>query len=266
MELRSGGLDIFYIDESERHPLSFVSSVRVPMIRYREGGWHFVWQEYLAKAVTWRKALSESHDIRFRAELHGSEILAHRGLLKKGRRNLRPDEAVALYEDALATLNFLPPGSVMTAFADGGSELMGHKGIKAAMLGLFQRIRRQCGSNTNGLIIFDDGHPEYIAHYRRATKFLPTGSMHGGWAGSSTANLPLDMFPKDANLKASNLSLFLQVADLVVNSARLKVEKERGTLTQKRVGRGHGAIYDSLHTETKNLAATNKRPDKIIPV
>jgi hypothetical protein len=266
MELRDGGLDIYYIDESERHPLSLVASVRVPFLRQVDGVWKFVWQDYLEKAVVWRRNLSNQHNIRMRPELHGYEILAHRGLLLNGKRNLRPDQATAMYRTALETTDFLPPSSIMTAYANGDSELMGHKGIKAAMLGLFQRIRRQCGESTNALILFDDGHPEYVSHYRKATKFLPTGSMHGGWQGQATANLPLDMFPKDANLKSSKQSLFLQIADLVVYSARVKLEREAGTLKQKRVDRGHADLYDHLHSATKNHASTNKRADKIIPV
>lgn len=266
MELRSGGIDLFYIDESERFPLSLVTAVRVPFLREIEGVWTFVWQDYLDKATLWRKALSANHHIRSRVELHGYEILAHQGLLLNGRRNLRPDEAFALYADALKTIDFLPKGSIITAFATDKTELMGHKGIKAAMVGLFQRIRRQCGKQVNGVMLFDDGHPEYVSWFRQATKYLPTGSMHGGWGSGTTANLPLDMFPKDANLKASKLSPFLQIADLIVYSARLKLESETGALAEKRKKRGHDQLYDCVPSITINQAATGKRADRIVPV
>jgi len=266
MQLRNSGIDLFYIDESERFPLSLVTAVRVPFLRQVEGIWTFVWSDYLDRATKWRRTLSENHNIRSRAELHGYEILSHQGLLLKGRRNLRPDEAFALYADALKTIDFLPEGSVITAFATDQSELMGHKGVKAAMIGLFQRIRRQCGAHVNGIMLFDDGHPEYVSWFRQATKYLPTGSMHGGWGAGATANLPLDMFPKDANLKASKLSPFLQIADLIVYSARLKLESERGVLTEKRKKRGHDQLYDCIPSITINQAATGKRGDRIVPV
>ena len=266
MKLRDGGIDLFYIDESERSPLSVVAAVRVPFLRQVEGVWTFVWQDYLDKALAWRKALSVNHMIRSRVELHGYEILAHRGLLLKTYQNLRPDEAYNLYADALGTLDFLPRNSIITAFATDKSELMGHKGIKAALFGLFQRIRSQCGQRANGLIIFDDGHPEYISHFRQATKYMPTGSMHGGWNGKATTNLPLDMFPKDANLKSSKLSIFIQIADLIVYSARLKLEAERGTLAGKRLRWGHGKLYDTLAHDVINQSATKKRKDWIVPV
>jgi hypothetical protein len=137
------------------------------------------------------------------------------------------------------------------------------------MLGLFQRIRKQCNAednNVNGLILFDDGHPEYVSFFRRVTKWLPTGSMYGGWDSGTTANFALDMFPMDGNVKASRFSLFLQIADLVVYSARLKLMHERGLLKAKRVQRGHGGLYDSLNAATINKAATNKRNDGIIPI
>ena len=266
MLLRPGGIDVFYVDESERFPLSVVTAVRVPFLRQVEGVWTFVWRDYLEHATAWRKALTANHNIRSRAELHGYEILAHRGLLVKGGKNLRPDEAVALYSEALKSIDFLPDSSIITTYATNKTELMGHKGIKAAMFGLFQRIRRMCGNDLNGIMLFDDGHPDYVSHFRAATRYMPTGSMLGGWDGKATTNLPLDMFPKDANLKASKLSLFLQIADLIVYSARLKLEAENGTIQEKRKKRGHAELYDALSPTKVNLAATGKRKDGLVPV
>ena len=94
MELRTGGLDIFYIDETEKHPLSLVTSVRVPFLRQVDGVWHFVWEDYLAKAVEWRRRISSELGIKYRKELHANKLLAHDGLYKKPNNNLRPDEAL----------------------------------------------------------------------------------------------------------------------------------------------------------------------------
>lgn len=265
MKLRDGGLDIFYIDETDKHPLSVVTSVRIPFLRLMEGEWTFVWEDYLAKAVAWRRRISAELGIKYRKELHCNEMLAHQGLYKKPNNNLRPDEALHVVATALGWLDFLPDSSVMTAFATDQTVLMGERRVKAAMIALFQRIRRQCGQDTNGLIIFDDGRPEYISLYRKATKYLPTGSQIGGWGGAATANFPLDMFPKDANVKASKQSLFLQMADLIVTAARLKLEGELGHLTAKRTAWGHATIYDSIPPAIINQAATKKRADRIIP-
>lgn len=267
MLLRPGGIDLFYIDESVRDPLFVATAVRIPFLRNVNGAWRFVWADYLEQAVAWRRHLSAAHKIRARAELHGTKILGHQGLYVKGGRNLRPDEAVALYREALDSVGFIPPASIITTFATDQTVLMGHKGIKAALFGLFQRIRRQCGEGVNGMLFFDDGHPEYIGYYRQATRWLPTGSRHGGWGGGkATANLALDMFPKDANVKASAQSLFLQIADLVAYSASLKLQNEAGSLNAKRVKRGHGDVYDALRQEQINLRATNKRRDGLVPI
>jgi hypothetical protein len=265
MKLRDGGLDIFYIDETEKNPLSVVTSVRVPFLRRVEGEWTFVWADYLAKAIEWRRAISAETGIKYHKELHANELLAHRGLYKKPNNNLRPDEALAVCTMALSTISFLEPASIMTAYATDQTAFMGERRIKAALLGLFQRIRRQCGQERNGLVIFDDGRPEYVTLYRRATRWLPTGSALGGWPGSSL-NLAMDMFPKDANVKSSKQSLFLQIADLVVTAARLKLEYEREILQAKRIGWLHHTIYDALPPETINLAATGKRADGIVPM
>ena len=96
MELLPGGIDAFYVDESERHPLSVTTVVRVPFLRYEEEKWRFVWPSYQGHATAWRRNLSAKHDIRFRDELHGYKILKHQGLYHRTRRNLSPLEAIAL--------------------------------------------------------------------------------------------------------------------------------------------------------------------------
>lgn len=268
MDLSPNGIDIFYIDESERHPLAVASVVRIPFLRPKEGGWEFVWENYLAAAISWRRTLSIAHSIRFREELHGYKILRHQGLYLKTWRNLSPIQATALYKDALATLTWLPDGAIMSAFATDTSQLMGHKGIAACLLGLFQRIRNDCNyRKVNGLMFFDEGHTSYILLYRMAQKYLPTGSSFGGWQGGKrTKNLPLSMFPKDANTKISDLSYFMQVADLVSYAVRLKIEQERGQLAAKRVSSDHHIVYDSIPRTRLNTLATFKRKDAIVPM
>jgi hypothetical protein len=73
------------------------------------------------------------------------------------------------------------------------------------------------------------------------------------------------MFPKDANIKCSDLSYFLQIADLVSYSVRLKLENERGQLSAKRVAREHHLLYDFVPRAQLNLLATMKRKDAIVP-
>ncbi|AMN38744.1 DUF3800 domain-containing protein [Rhodoplanes sp. Z2-YC6860] len=267
MDLAPNGIDYFYIDESERTPLSVASCVRIPFLRRkRAGGWEYVWNDYARLADKWRRQLSKDHSIRFREELHGYEILGRKGLYHKTHRNLMPDEAVDLYNDALAKLTWLPHKSIMSTFATDRSELMGHKGIFAGLFSLFQRMRNQCGAHTNGLVFFDEGHKSYVRLYRMAQVYLPTGSKFGAWEnGKPTRNMPLTMFPKDANIKHSDLSLFMQVADLVSYAARLKLEHERKTLTAKREGWGHHLLYDAIPKPQLNIAATMKRKDAIVP-
>lgn len=268
MDLAPEGIDVFYIDESERHPLSVATCVRVPfLVPKKGGGWSFVWDDYLKQATLWRRNLSANHSICFREELHGYQILGRKGQYHKTWRNLTPDEAVAVYADALKTLTWLPDNSIMSSYATDQSELMGHKGIFACLFGLFQRIRNQCGiERTNGMMFFDEGHKSYIRLYRMALKYLPTGSKFGGWHdGKLAKNMPLTMFPKDANIKHSDLSYFMQVADLIAYAARLKLEHERGQLSAKRTDRGHHLIYNSVPRAKLNLASTMKRKDAIVP-
>jgi Protein of unknown function (DUF3800) len=267
MDLSPNGIDVFYVDESERHPLALASAIRIPFLKPKQGGWEFVWDSYADAATKWRRNLSSAHSIRFREELHGYRILKHQGLYHKSGRNLTPSEATTLYKDALATLTWLPDKSIMSAYATERSSLMGHEGISACLFGLFQRIRNQCyQNNVNGMLCFDEGHTSRIRLYRMAQKYLPTGSRFGAWeSGKLTKNLPLTMFPVDGEMKHSDLSYFIRIADLVCYAARLKIEHERTTLRAKRVARDHHVVYHSIPRSKLNLAATMKRRDAIVP-
>ena len=269
MDLSPNGIDIFYVDESERHPLAVTTAVKIPFLRPKpcRKGWEFVLDKYVTSAAAWRRKLSATHSIRFREELHGYKILKHQGQYHKLWRNLSPTEATALYEDALKSLTWLPERSIMTTFATDKSNLMGHEGIAACLLGLFQRMRSHCNyTNVNGMIFFDEGHSSYIRLYRMAQKYLPTGSQFGGWGSKGTRNLPLSMFPKDGNVKMSDLCYFLQIADLVCYACRLKLEHERGALAAKRIERNHHNLYSAIPKSQLNTKATFKRPDAIVPI
>ena len=227
-----------------------------------------MYDTYLAAATKWRRDLSQNHAIRFREELHGYPLLNRRGLYHKTKRNLTVPEASAVYHAALSTLAWLPQSSIGTAYATGTSNLMGHEGIDACLFGLFQRIRNYCAYNhVNGMMFFDEGHPSYIRLYRMAQVYLPTGSKFGGWEhGKLTKNMPLSMFPKDANVKISDLSYFVQIADLTAYAARLKIVFEQGNLSAKRQGRGHHTIYNSIPRAQLYTLATMKRNDAIVPI
>ena len=57
MELRPGGLDIFYLDESGSDGWHIITAVRVPFIRLTESRWIIEWGRYLDLAANWRRAL-----------------------------------------------------------------------------------------------------------------------------------------------------------------------------------------------------------------
>jgi hypothetical protein len=262
MELRNGGIDIFYLDESGADGWHIITAVRVPFIRQNDGRWIIEWGNYLDLAKSWRKELSSKHSILFRKELHATKFLMCKDLYHKSGRNLDPVEAVAAYADAIEKVSFLPAASVMTVAAKDNSKLFTWKGIEAAFLALMQRLRSHCddkAENRNGMLFFDEGHDEYVKLFRRACVYLPTGSSLGG-----TRNLPLSMFTEDGNFKKSHFSYFVQVADLVSYAALQKMRFESGVLNAKRVQREHHLLYDKLPASIVNLAVTRARKDGIV--
>ena len=261
MEIRPGGLDVFYLDESGDEGVHVVTAVRVPFIRVVDGKTIFLWNDYLRAAEAWRRKLSHDHSIRFREEIHAVKLINSRDQYHKTRRNLTPDECFSAYSAALAGVDFLPENSILTVAATNATRLFGWRGVEAAFMALMQRLRTHCDSpqeKTNGMLFFDDGHDEYVRWFRRSCANLPTGSTQGG-----TQNLPLSMFTKDGNFKKSHFSYFVQIADLVSYGALQKLKNERGRLQEKRVRRGHHLLYDAAPAKTVNRFVTRSRGDGI---
>lgn len=262
MHLRSGGLDLFYIDESHDNKHYVVSAVRIPFLRQEAGIWQIAWPSFLEAAKRWRAELRRQTHIPRNKELHGVKLASTRGRYLHGKHNFKYKQARDAYDCALSNLLFLPDGSVFAAVASRNNHLYGKQRLEASMLALFQRMRRMCvAENTNAIAFFDQGHPEYRRLYRAAQVYLPTGSAIGGWAqGRSTLNMPLDMFTKDANEKNSKHCYFTQVADLVAYAAFLKIKMENGELTPWQEHHQFARLWDAIPSTKINSQVTRTAP------
>lgn len=247
MHLRSGGIDIYYIDESHDRQVFVATALRIPFLRQIEGVWQIVWPNYLELAKAWRKQIKADLKIPTSKELHGHKLASGRGNFLEGKHNLKPAQADRTYRQILASMQFMPDEGILSASASRGKYLYGHERIEAAMYALFQRMRRQCVANrTNAITFFDQGHPEYRTLYRQAQVYLPTGSALGGWMGGLSKNLPLDMFTKDANEKNSKHCYFTQATDLIAYAAFLKLKGEQKKLLDWQDARKLNTLYDEI--------------------
>lgn len=261
MLLKSGGIDIFYIDESHDRHFYVVSAICVPFLRNIEGNWTITWPTAFEAARLWRRAAKDNVNIPVTKELHGVDLLAGRGNFLKGKHNFRRPKAASVYRQLLENIDFLPDKSVMTVSASRTVSIYGNQRLEAAMYALFQRMRTKCQkAGVNAMTFFDQGHPEYRKLYRMAQRYLPTGSKLGGWDGKATKNLPLDMFFKDANEKNSKHCFFTQLADLVAYSAFLKMRAEGNALLDWQSNANAGNIYDSLPAKFLNTHVTYQAP------
>jgi hypothetical protein len=268
----AGGADIFYVDESAGDRIFVMATLRVPVIRAAEADRPdgsrtamLVWPDYHEKAMVWRRALSKEHHIRYRAELHGSDLLAGKGQLHKSHRALNREEAFDLFKGALGSLGFLPSGSIMAAAATESTNLFGQTKMTAALTGLLQRIQRQSeAEKTCGMVFFDEGHDEYFHHFRKAQKYLPVGSALGGWpGGAATKNKPLELFFEDGNPKSSKTSHLMQIVDLAAYAALLKLKFEHGKLSTRRIALNHHTLFDAIPGRVRNLKCQPARGDGI---
>jgi len=244
-----------------------MATVRVPLIRAagdKDSTATVVWPEHYEAATIWRRNLSAAHHIKFRQELHGSELLSGQGRLHKSNRSLRREEAVTVYRGAMESLSFLPDCSIMAAVATPDTKLFGETKMTAALTGLLQRIRRQTDAeNTGGMAFFDEGHNEYLHTFRKAQRYLPVGSSQGGWPEGPTQNRPLNLFIEDGNPKSSKTSYLIQIADLVAYAVQQKIKAERGLLSQRRRDLGHHTLYEAIPIAKRNIEAQKSRKDGI---
>lgn len=261
MLLRDGGLDIFYIDESEDSNVYVVTAVAVPFLRKIDGQWNIVWPNYLEAAKQWRKDIKLAHKVPTTKELHAVKFASGRGRYFHNKWQFPRPKAAAVYRDILNRINFLPDSSIMSAATIRGPQLYGSARLEAALHALFQRMRSQCVSRkVNAIVFFDEGHPEYRKLYRRSQIYLPTGSMFGGWGSTFSRNLPLDMFTKDANEKQSKHCYFTQLADLIAYAAFQKIKHERGLLMEWQIRCAQQTLYDAIPAAVVNSRVTNKAP------
>jgi hypothetical protein len=79
MLLCHGGVDIFYVDESNDGQFYVLTAVAVPFLRRLNGVWTIVWADHLEAAKRWRRQVRLALDIPAAKELHGVKLASGRG-------------------------------------------------------------------------------------------------------------------------------------------------------------------------------------------
>ena len=261
MLLQPNGIDIFYIDESFDRNVFVATAICIPFMRNIEGQWSIVWDNQFEASKQFRKEAKANVSIPLSKELHGVKLAAGRGNYKKGKYPFSKAQASGVYRKLLRNISYLPEASIMSACAQKGETMLyGNYRIEAAMLALFQRMRRKCQADkVNAMTYFDGDVPEYRKLYRQAQVYLPTGSRYG-----KARNLPLDMFVKDANMKNSKHCWFTQTADIIAYAAFLKIKSERGELNDWQEKYDLGSLYDELPKKLINLRVSSNPSDGIV--
>lgn len=262
MRLSSGGIDIFYIDESHDNKFYVVTAIAVPFLRQVNNVWTLTWPQHFEQARAWRRRIKNELGIPTSKELHAVKLASGRGNFLLGKHNFNKPKSGSVYRKILKSIDFLPDHSIISVCAPKSHYLYGNYRLEAALYAIFQRMRKQAQArNVNAFVFFDQGHPEYRTLYRKAQIYLPTGSTQGRWArGTATENFPLNMFLKDANEKDSKHCFFTQTADIIAYAAFLKIKSESGTLSDWQSQYGYGNIYNSIPNKLINTKASYVPP------
>jgi hypothetical protein len=258
MRLQQGGIDIFYLDESMDNNAIAIAAISIPFLRIVDSTWMLVWEDQFQDIRDWRRRARVSNGIPAAKELKGEKLLSGRGRYKNGKNQFTHAEAAFVYRALLSDISFLPELSITTVIGTPDSFLYGHRSLEALVIALLQRMRRTTvDQNRNGMVFFDEGHGEYRKLYRKSRIYLPTGSRQGDWGqGKVSINLPLDNFTKDANIKESEHSFFIQLADLISHAAFLKLKAEQTRLSPWQEEIFAHTLYDSIPLRVLNLKAS----------
>jgi hypothetical protein len=248
------GLVTFYADESDDKKTCVISTVAVPTLGATAGGVPIEWDACFEKAKVWRAGLRDKFGIPVLKELKGSKLATGRNSYQPRRQRLYGERAVEAYAYALSSLDFLPSRSIFSVTCERDYKLYGHTRLEAALYATFQRIQVKCDKERMAaLLFFDEGHGEYRRLFRKAKKYLPTGSSQGSWAdGASSKNLPLLNVLEDANFKDSKQSLFIQIADLVAYATLQKLRSEHGRLSERESALWLHALHDQIPRRVLN--------------
>ncbi|MGK7652403.1 DUF3800 domain-containing protein [Roseovarius sp. B08] len=255
MSLPCTTLSTVYADESDDKTRFVLAFVNVPTaeIVQPEHDWDSArflnkWESSFASVIKWRQYLRDKHGIPVAKELKGRKLAKGQNRYKNGNLPLYGPPAIRAYKDALDQLAFLPDQSIFSICATRGFHLYGYYKLEACLNAAFQRIETQNKrSGQKSLLMFDEGHGEYRTLFRKACRYLPTGSRMGGWSdGTSTANKPLSTSIEDVNFKDSRQSHFIQIADLIAYATLLKVKSERSDLTEKEKRLHLGSLHDAI--------------------
>jgi len=258
MRLEIGGMDVYYVDESMDGSALAITALAIPFLRLVDSTWTLVWEDQFSNIRDWRRRARLTSRIPVAKELKGEKLHSGRGRYKDGKHQLTHTEAASAYRALLSDTGFLPDLCLTTVVGTPASFLFGHRSLEALVVALFQRIRRtSVDQNRNGMIFFDQGHGEYRKLYRKSRVYLPTGSRQRDWGqGQLTINLPLDNFTKDANIKESEHSFFIQLADLISHAAFLKLKGEQVRLTAWQAATGPSTFYDAIPLRVLNTRAS----------
>lgn len=252
--LGPNGLDTFYADESDDKYIFVLAVVRVPTLTPGDSGHLISWDDYYDQALEWRRQLKDEFGVPVKMELKGTKIAKGRNNYRNGKDRIYGRYAMRLYEGALQRLDFLPDKSVFSVYAVRSQSLYGHEKLEAALYALLQRVQRQCsGAQKSAMLFFDEGHPEYLALYRKARVYLPTGSNRGAWpSGQTSMNIPLTTAIEDANFKNSKQCHFTQIADLVAYATLTKARSELNRLSDRERELGLGTLHDAIPRRVLN--------------
>lgn len=244
-----------YADESDDKTRFVLAFLNVPTadIVEPESEWDALrlsnlWDDNFNRVVIWRQYLRDKYGIPIAKELKGRKLAKGQNRYKKGKEPLYGPPAVRAYKDALGQLSFLPDQSIFSICATRGYNLYGYYKLEASLNAAFQRIETQNKKmGQRSLLMFDEGHGEYRTLFRKACRYLPTGSRMGHWTdGRSTVNKPLTTTIEDVNFKDSRQSHFIQIADLIAYATLLKVKAECGKLTEKESRLHLGTLHDAI--------------------
>lgn len=198
------------------------------------------WRPYLNELVQFKRYAKTTYGLGIRSELHGAELIRIRGTSPKDYKTISKARRIQLYNDALTNLGVnLPDIQIINVHLNKPNPRTGSRPFtgdvqEVVWQRLIERYERFLKSRSDqGLIFADQTNEAKIRKLLRKMRlhhYVPSAYGTRGLSANASSIL------EDPNMRSSDQSLFIQVADLVSHALYRKLYP-KGSLKRLNVDR-----------------------------
>ena len=176
----------------------------------------YLWRETFEETKKFRRHLKKEYGLLIKKEIHSTDFLRGRG--KIGTHTISKKLRSFIFKRIIQFISELPGISIICVSLENKDRKDVYLDSLERLLNRIDRFSKD--EDTQVILIIDEGKENKITKkYRKMCVYNPIPSKYGSWAGgSSLKNIPITRIIEDPFFKQSEISYFLQLADVIAYS------------------------------------------------